>query len=104
MKRRYPVIDMKGTGQNIKALMQENGLTVKHIQEYLELGTPQSIYHWFEGRNLPTVDNLYALSGLFHVSVDALLRGNRNCESNPAREAMRCRLFAYYERLRQCFL
>ena len=33
--------------------------------------------HWFEGRNLPTIDNLYALSALFHVPVDALICGNR---------------------------
>lgn len=104
MKRRCPVIDMKGTGQNIKCLMEKNGLTVKYIQEYLALGTPQSIYHWFDGRNLPTVDNLYALSELFHTSVDELIRGNRYCGSHAAREAMSRRLLAYYERLKQHFL
>lgn len=53
------------------------GLTVKDIQEYLELSTPQSIYHWFDGRNLPTLDNLYALSELFEVPLDLLVCGNR---------------------------
>jgi hypothetical protein len=41
-------------------------LNVKDIQGFLELSTSQSIYHWFDGRNLPTIDNLYALSELFH--------------------------------------
>lgn len=53
------------------------GLTVKDIQEYLELSTPQSIYHWFDGRNLPTLDNPYALSELFEVPLDLLVCGNR---------------------------
>lgn len=61
MKKKYPVIDIKKTGQNIKHIMQMRRMTVKDVQEFLELSTPQSIYHWFDGRNLPTVDNLYAL-------------------------------------------
>ena len=80
MKRKYPVIDMARTGQNIKRIMKLKGLKVKDIQEFLELSTPQSIYHWFDGRNLPTIDNLYALSELFHLPVDALLVGNRKFE------------------------
>ena len=57
MKRKYPVIDMVRTGQNIKRIMQFKGLTVKDVQEFLELSTPQSIYHWFDGRNLPRIKN-----------------------------------------------
>lgn len=64
IKSKYPVIDMKRTGENIKRIMMIHGMSVKDIQEFLELSTPQSIYHWFDGRNLPTLDNLYALSDL----------------------------------------
>ena len=53
------------------------GLNVKDLQRHLGLATPQSIYHWFDGRSLPTVDNLYALSDLFCVTVDSLIIGNR---------------------------
>ena len=53
MIKKYPKIDMYRTGQNIKRIMQNCGLTVRDIQEYLELATPQSIYHWFEGHNMP---------------------------------------------------
>ena len=80
MKRRYPVIDIARTGQNIKRIMKLKGMTMKNIQEFLELSTPQSIYHWFDGRNLPTIDNLYALSELFRLPVDALIVGNRKYE------------------------
>jgi transcriptional regulator with XRE-family HTH domain len=97
MKPQYPVIDVLRTGQNIKRIMQANGLTVKDIQEFLELSTPQSIYHWFDGRNMPTIDNLYALSALFHLSVDALLKGNRKDEYTYEEDALHQRMLVYYE-------
>ena len=75
--KRYPVLDIYRTGQKIKQIMQKKGITVKEVQQYLGLETPQSIYHWFNGRNMPTIDNLYALSELFNIPVDAMLSGNR---------------------------
>lgn len=97
MKGKYPVIDIARTGHNIKRIMQVKGLTVKDIQVFLELSTPQSIYHWFDGRNLPTVDNLYALSELFHLPVDALLIGNREYECKY-QDDMYQRVLVYYEK------
>lgn len=98
MSEKYPRIDMYRTGQNIKMIMQKCGLTVRNVQEYLGLSTLQSIYHWFEGRSMPTVDNLYALSELFHVPVDDMLCGSRKEKfhfcSNPCYD----RLYAYYMR------
>ena len=99
MKRTYPVVDMVKTGQNIKRIMQARGLTVKDIQEFLELGTPQGIYHWFDRRSMPTLDNLYALSELFRLPVDALLIGNRKYVCTAYWDPMYRRLYAYYERL-----
>lgn len=98
MKRKYPVIDMERTGQNIKHIMIRHGFAVKDVQEFLRLSTPQSIYHWFDGRNLPTIDNLYALSELFHVPIDALLIGNRKYEFGWQRDTYG-RLLMYYELL-----
>jgi transcriptional regulator with XRE-family HTH domain len=82
MNIKYPVIDMVRTGQNIRQIMQLKGLSVKDIKEFLGLNTTQSVYHWIDGRNLPTPDNLYALSELFQIPIDALLIGNRifKCE------------------------
>ncbi len=67
MKRDYPAVDIIETGQNIKRIMKEKGLSVKEIQDFLQLGSPQGIYHWFEGRSLPSLDNMYALSELFCI-------------------------------------
>ena len=96
MNEKYPKIDMYRTGQNIKRIMQNCGLTVRNIQEYLDLATPQSVYRWFEGHNMPSVDNLYALSELFHVPMDEMICGNRKEKfyfcSNPCYD----RLYVYY--------
>ena len=98
MQKNLPKIDMYKTGQNIKRIMLEQGMTVKDIQEYLGLAAPQSIYHWFDGRSLPTVDNLYVLSELYCMPIDMLVRGDRKenfyiCERTAYR-----RLRTYYER------
>ena len=100
MKRKYPVVDLERTGQNIKRIMQLKGLSVKDVQDFLELSTPQSIYHWFDGRNLPTIDNLYALSDLFQIPVDAMLVGNRKFESRCQND-MYQRVLVYYEKLNE---
>lgn len=98
MSRKYPTINVVETGQNIKQIIKSKGFSVRDVQEYLELTTPQSIYHWFDGRNLPTIDNLYALSGLLGVPVDSLLVGNRSKAEEKQQGVFR-RLRLYYEAL-----
>ena len=99
MKRRETVLDITMTGQNIKRIMQSKGYTVKDVQNYLELSTPQAIYHWFDGKSMPTIDNLYAMSGLFCVPVDVMLKGNREYVFLPYWDDRCGRLYMYYERL-----
>ena len=101
MRKRYPVIDIEKTGQNIKRIMKMRGLTVKDIQASLELSIPQSVYHWFDGWNLPTLDNLYALSELFCLPIDALIKGNREFEYRQTEDAVYRRIIMYYEKIVQ---
>ena len=70
---RYPVIDLVATGNNIKRLRLERGLTVRDLQSYFGFEEPQAIYKWQKGQSLPTVDNLYALGSLLGVSIDDIL-------------------------------
>ena len=98
MPKSRTVIDMKKTGQNIRRLMIIKGLKVKDLQGHLGLSTPQSIYHWFDGRSLPTVDNLYALSDLFCVTVDSLIIGNREM-SVPVYSNMVQRILPFFVEL-----
>ena len=69
----FPVIDMVATGRNIQQLREERGLTVREVQTYFGFEEPSAIYMWQRGQNLPSVDNLCALSKLFEVSMEDIL-------------------------------
>ena len=69
----FPVIDMVATGQNIKRLRKERGMTVRDLQRYFGFEEPQAIYKWQRGMSLPSVDNLYALGALLEVPMEKIL-------------------------------
>lgn len=68
-----PVVNMVQTGQNIRQIRKQCGLTVKDLQDIFGFATPQAIYKWQQGAALPTVDNLVVLSAVFGVPVDSIL-------------------------------
>ena len=68
-----PFVDMKLTGQNISALREQRGLSVRDLQNLLGFTTPQSIYKWQRGETLPSVENLAALACALSVSIDEIL-------------------------------
>lgn len=98
-----PVISKRETGTNLRSIMDSRNLSAKDVQKYLGLGCVQSVYRWLDGINMPTIDNLYALSELFQVPIDAIVRGNR--ASITPRVAVETvnprdrRLYAYVEKL-----
>ena len=69
----FPVIDPVATGQNIKTLREEKGLTVRDLQAFFGFEEPQAIYRWQYGKTLPSVDNLYALSAILEVPMERIL-------------------------------
>ena len=69
----YPVIDLIATGNNIRRLRMERGLTVRDLQSYFGFEEPRAIYKWQKGETLPTVDNLYALGALLDVPLEQIL-------------------------------
>ena len=68
----YPVIDMKATGQRLRALRKQKGLTIKAVCEALGI-SPQAMGKWESGKALPTLDNLFALSFLYETKMDDML-------------------------------
>ena len=66
-------IDMRRTGLKLQRLARQSGYSVKDIQKYLCLSCPQPVYRWYKGAILPSVDNLFRLSELFHVHMEDLL-------------------------------
>lgn len=69
----YPVIDLVATGDNIRRLRLERGLSVRDLQHFFGFEEPRAIYKWQKGESLPTVDNLYALGSLFEIPMDQIL-------------------------------
>ena len=68
-----PIVNMVQTGQNIRQIRKQCGLTVKDLQDIFGFATPQAIYKWQQGTALPTVDNLVVLSAVFGVPMESIL-------------------------------
>ena len=69
----YPVIDLTATGAHLKELLEKRGVTVQDIQEAMGLASPQAVYRWLRGSNMPSVDNLYALSRFLDAPMDNVI-------------------------------
>ena len=69
----YPVIDRRATGTHIKELMDARELSVQDVQEAMGLASPQAVYRWLCGSNLPSVDNLFALSRYLNVQMEDVI-------------------------------
>ena len=73
MSFKYPVIDMHATGTHINELMDARELSVQDVQNAIGLASPQAVYRWLCGSNLPSVDNLFALSRYLDVQMEDVL-------------------------------
>ena len=80
------VIDIEKTGKHLKELCRQNGFTVTDIQKALYLKCPQSIYRWFNGETLPTVDHFIVLAYMMNLPVEELivLKENTDAEEHIA--------------------
>ena len=97
----FPTIDKKKTGIHLRRIMDERGYTVKDVQQYLGLGSVQSVYHWLNGISMPTIDNLYALSEMFQIPIDDMLCGNRRHILVNKNRLRYEHLRAYYDRINE---
>ena len=92
----YPIIDRTKTGEKLHFYMKLNKLTVKDVQEALGLTCVQAVYHWINGRYLPSLENLYALSELFQVPMDKLVVGSRKGRQIEWNDNLPDRLYDYF--------
>lgn len=49
MSAEVPIIDMTATGERIKQLREDKGLTIKELQDTFGFTNPQAIYKWQKG-------------------------------------------------------
>ena len=66
-------VDMKKTGVHMKELFDKKNISVAEIQKKLGLKSLQSVYRWYNGEALPTVEHLYSLACMLHVPIEELL-------------------------------
>lgn len=68
-----PVIDLYATGAKIKSLMKQKGISARQLQIIMDFPYVQTIYNWFAGKNMPTIDNLVVLAQILEVKMDDLV-------------------------------
>lgn len=68
-----PVLDVDATGTKIKSLMKQRGITPRQLQIILNFPYVQTVYNWFSGKNMPTIDNLIVLAQVLGVTVDDII-------------------------------
>ena len=75
MKTTYlkPVLDLAATGAKIKTVMKDKGITARELQIIMDFPYVQTIYNWFAGKNMPTIDNLVVLAKILSVPMDELV-------------------------------
>ena len=75
MKTTYlkPVLDLEATGTKIKTLMKQRGIIPRQLQILLDFPYVQTIYNWYQGKNLPTIDNLVVLAQILGVTMDEII-------------------------------
>ncbi len=83
----YPVIDVVATGRKIRELRKNSNLKVSDIMDFMGLESVQAVYKWQRGETLPSVDNLFALSRLFGITVDDILMENNRFEEEQSSSA-----------------
>ena len=66
------VIDLFGTGRQIKNLLTERNMTQSDLARKLGL-TPMAVHKWIVGKSVPTVDNLVCLSEIFDLEIDHII-------------------------------
>lgn len=66
-------VDMEATGNNIKTLMTERNMKTRDIAEACGFTRLNSVYSWFYGRSIPSVDTLVILSDIFNVPIDDII-------------------------------
>lgn len=68
-----PVLDLEATGTKIKTLMKQRGITPRQLQLILNFPYVQTVYNWFAGKNMPTLDNLVVLAKVLDVAMDDIV-------------------------------
>ena len=65
-------LDQEETSKRIKTLCSGNEVTVDMITQVINVSR-QTVYAWFSGKKVPTVDHLIELADILELPVDDLI-------------------------------
>jgi len=85
---RFPAIDTKRTGEHLRDMFRERNISPKKIQELLRIGSTQTIYDWYNGRTLPSMDNMVALSRLLGCNMEEEIAERANLDVTEVEQPM----------------
>ncbi len=69
----FPSIDMERFGRKLREICREKKVSAGDLQKFLHLGSIQAVYMWFEGKRIPNLDNLFAISKYLGIRIEDLL-------------------------------
>ena len=99
IRRRYPVrrmnlsINMEKTGENIRRLIRSGGYTVREIMEITGITAEQTVYKWYKGKSIPSLETQIILCRILGIQItDLLVIDEEPCEPS-------CRLGSYFKQL-----
>ena len=67
-----PVIDMVATGQNIRKIRKDAGVTISQIVDTCGI-SKGSVCKWQRGDTMPSIDNFVVLASIFGVAIDDII-------------------------------
>lgn len=68
-----PVLNLQATGVQIKKIMNQKGISARQLQSILDFPYVQTVYNWWAGKNMPTIDNLVVLAQILGVKMEDLI-------------------------------
>lgn len=98
-------IDMEKTGVNIKRCVRASGYSIREIMEITGVTVEQTIYKWYRGESIPSLETQLVLCMLFDIPITGLLVLKDNVPafadqlpfSEKFSEKQRHRLLAYFQ-------
>lgn len=70
---KLPTLNVEKTGENIKRLRKQAGLSADELRDILRFSNSTTIYRWERGGNPPGIDNLIILAKVFNVKIDDII-------------------------------
>ncbi|MBM7645000.1 transcriptional regulator with XRE-family HTH domain [Scopulibacillus daqui] len=82
-------------GDKLKKLRKENSYSQQQLAEKLNV-TAQAISKWENNKSVPDIINLVQISELYHISLDYLIKPDKQLQSELSIRNIRLRIFNYF--------